>query len=306
MLFRSGYDPLGRRAWREQYRDLAGTPLAQAKRSHYLYAGEGLVAESQQDITLNADGSVSASAAPAITTQYGPRPDAQFTTGMLFIKTRNSNNQDTVAYYHHDQIGTPVQATDKAGNIVWSAHYNAFGKASITTPAATADKPTIASNLRLPGQIEDPETGLHYNYHRYYDASTGRYITQDPIGLAGGINQYAYVGGNPLTYTDPLGLNPAMGCALGVWAGPLGCGAGAAIGTGVALAAILMVPGDTPKDQCPPAPGGKIHAKACEISCWIMNGNCASTPPIRCRWTTRASWLVRLQGTTRISTTRST
>ena len=211
LIARYGYDPLDRRTWREQYRDLTGASLAQAKRSHYLYADEGLVAESQQDITLNADGSVSAGAAPAIGTQYGPRPDSEFTTGMLFIKTRNSNNQDTVAYYHHDQIGTPVQATDKAGNIVWSAYFNAFGKASINTPAATADKPTITSNLRLPGQVEDPETGLHYNYRRYYDASTGRYITQDPIGLAGGINQYRYAGADPVNLIDPTGeIVPAI------------------------------------------------------------------------------------------------
>ena len=185
-----------------------GQALPQAQRTYYLYADEGLIAESTQAITLNADGSVTATGNPQISTQYGPRPDSEFTTGALFVKTKNSNNQDSFAYLHHDHLQTPLQATDKIGNVVWAASYNAFGKASITTPAASADKPTINVNLRLPGQYLDEETGLHYNYRRYYDTDSGRYVTQDPIGVEGGINQYKYAAADPVNMSDPTGECP--------------------------------------------------------------------------------------------------
>lgn len=208
LFARYGYDPFDRRIWREQYRSRNGNALGEAHRTYYLYADEGLIAEATQPISVGGDGSVAASSAPVIATQYGPRMDAEFTTSMLFVKTKNSNGSDTFAYYHHDNLGKPLQATDAAGNIVWSASYSAYGKALITTPTATVEHPTIASSLRLPGQIEDDESGLHYNYRRYYDPESGRYITQDPIGLEGGLNLYRYARANPINMSDPTGECP--------------------------------------------------------------------------------------------------
>jgi RHS repeat-associated protein len=206
LIARYGYDPFNRRIWKEQFGDKAGQALTQAKRTYFLYSDEGLLAEEEQDITLNGDGSTTTSGQPILTTQYGQKPDSLFTTGILFVKTKNSNNEDTIAYYHHDHLNTPIQATDKQGNVVWSANFNAFGRVTITTSAPTPEHPVIVSNLRFPGQYEDNETGLYYNWNRHYEPEAGSYITRDPIGIKGGINVYTYTKGNPLIYTDPQGL----------------------------------------------------------------------------------------------------
>jgi RHS repeat-associated protein len=70
----------------------------------------------------------------------------------------------------------------------------------------TSNATTVASGKVFPGQYYDQETGLHYNYFRYYDPSTGRYITSDPIGMEGGLNTFLYAVGNPLSNDDPFGL----------------------------------------------------------------------------------------------------
>lgn len=205
LIARYGYDPRDRRIWKEQCRGKEGNPLPQAKRSYYLYADEGLIAEATQPISLDINQIASANTAPAITTEYGPNPDGLFGTGLLFIKTRNSNGEEAIGYYQHDQLGTPIQATDKYGNVVWAAEYNVFGKASITTPPATQNAPIITSDLRLPGQVEDQEIGLHYNWRRYYDTADGRYTSMDPAGLIDDATRYLYVNGNPLNLADPSG-----------------------------------------------------------------------------------------------------
>jgi RHS repeat-associated protein len=214
VIARYGYDLLDARVWKEQYRDVTGAPLAQPKRTYYLYSDEGLIGESEQAILVGDDGAVTVNTAvnggvPTITTQYAPRPDEDFTTATLFTKTVNSNGQTVFAYFHHDELGTPLTASDRNGQIVWAASYDVFGRASIVTPAATLERPTINSNLRLPGQYADAETGLHYNYRRYYDPAIGRYVTQDPIGFAGGDNLYRYADADPVNQSDPTGECPA-------------------------------------------------------------------------------------------------
>ncbi len=119
--------------------------------------------------------------------------------------TRQEICAECYEFESEDICSRALQVKSIAGNLQWAAHYNAFGRASIVTPAPTANAPTINLALRLPGQYEDPETGLHYNFRRYYDPETGRYWTQDPIGLEGGINQYGYAQADPINLTDPTG-----------------------------------------------------------------------------------------------------
>ncbi|WP_448110484.1 RHS repeat-associated core domain-containing protein [Pseudomonas lini] len=106
-------------------------------------------------------------------------------------------------YYQLDHLGTPQELTDYGGEIVWSAKYNAYGK---VTHLAFGGGEQLDQPLRFQGQYFDVESGLHYNRHRYYDPEVGRYLTPDPIKLAGGLNQYQYTP-NPTGWVDPLGLS---------------------------------------------------------------------------------------------------
>ncbi|MCV5274879.1 RHS repeat-associated core domain-containing protein, partial [Escherichia coli] len=81
---------------------------------------------------------------------------------------------------------------------VWSASYDANGFAHVHIE-------NVANPLRFQGQYFDQETDLHYNLARYYDPKLGRFIQQDPISIAGGINHYQYAV-NPIQWIDPTGF----------------------------------------------------------------------------------------------------
>ncbi|WP_157494571.1 DUF6531 domain-containing protein [Kutzneria sp. 744] len=98
-----------------------------------------------------------------------------------------------------DIVGTPTELVDERGEIAWRQESTLWGQA-LGTLTGRADTP-----LRFPGQYFDPETGLHYNYLRYYDPVAGRYTSADPLGLFGGLSPHGYVH-NPTGWTDALGL----------------------------------------------------------------------------------------------------
>ncbi len=114
----------------------------------------------------------------------------------------------TILYLHGDHLGTPRVATNEGNVVVWRnlPTSEPFGMA-LPEEDPDGDGRATVINLRFPGQYFDRETELHYNYFRdHYFPELGRYGQSDPIGLAGGINTYGYVGGSPVSFVDPLGL----------------------------------------------------------------------------------------------------
>jgi len=109
-------------------------------------------------------------------------------------------------YYQTDHLGTPLRMTTATGIISWQAQASTFGDTKIDMQIAST-RLAAENNHRFPGQYYDAETGLHQNYFRDYEASLGRYVQRDPIGLRGGINVFGYVGAGPIGFVDPAGLD---------------------------------------------------------------------------------------------------
>ncbi|WP_166636024.1 RHS repeat-associated core domain-containing protein [Halothiobacillus neapolitanus] len=109
-----------------------------------------------------------------------------------------------ISYLLDNHLGAPIAATDAQAQVIWRAHYGPYGQQLDVADSLVKDH--FSLSLRNPGQWQDKESGLYYNDHRYYDPATGRYLSPDPLGLAGGLNAYAYVAANPIAYTDPYGL----------------------------------------------------------------------------------------------------
>ncbi len=162
------YDALGRRIQR--------TPSSGIS-TNFVYDGQDVVKD------INSDGS---------TVEYlnGPGIDNK-------IRQKGSSTSTTY-YFSQDHLGSPTALTGTTGKLVERITYDAYGNSAGST----------RTRYGFTGRERDLLTGLLYYRARFYDPQLGRFISEDPIGLAGGINSFAYVGNNPVLYRDPSGLCP--------------------------------------------------------------------------------------------------
>ena len=122
-------------------------------------------------------------------------------TPLLFLDYTSIDSDPKSAetfFLFTDHLSSPIRVEDVRGDVVWQAEYDPYGTAHIDP------RSRIELNLRFPGHYFDQELNLHYNRFRYYSPELGRYLQSDPIGVAGGLNLYAYAQ-NPLSTVDLRG-----------------------------------------------------------------------------------------------------
>jgi RHS repeat-associated protein len=179
---RYGYDPLGRRAW--TWDSVNGT-------NWHAYDGAQVVAD------LNATGGL----IRAYT--YGPGID-----NLLAITTYGGTASVPSVYYAlKDHLGSVLALTDTNGVIVESYRYDAWGRPTVfDAGGGILAESAVGNRFLWQGREYSWKSGLYYFRARCYDPVTGRWLSNDPIGISGGLNQYVFCGNNPVNFRDPWGL----------------------------------------------------------------------------------------------------
>ncbi len=126
---------------------------------------------------------------------------ARYTTTRALDEKFAELRSSTTSYYQQDGVGSVTSMTNSAGTLANTYTFDSFGK-------LTASTGTLTNPFGFTGRDFDQETGLNYYRARYYDPNVGRFMSEDLIGFAGGINFYDYVENNPVLLTDPFGLAP--------------------------------------------------------------------------------------------------
>lgn len=181
------YDPFGRRIAKHR---LSSDSSQVTERTHFTWDGATLAEQ-----TTHAD------YLPGPHTLSWDHQDLHPLAQTETITTQERIDQRFFAVIT-DLVGAPSELVDpETESIAWRGVSTLWGLSTWRTDSTTY------TPLRFPGQYFDPETGLHYNVHRFYDPETARFISTDPLGLAPAPNPYSYVP-NPHTWSDPLGLSP--------------------------------------------------------------------------------------------------
>lgn len=187
------YDPFARRLEKNVFRPSPDGELALLSSTRYVWDKDRIF----QEIRRAADeaGDPLVEETTYVYEESLGTPLAQRTD----VVQKGARTEGEWRFYVNDPIGTPEELVTGAGQVVAEMRRTAWGK----TETAPAGEP--GTRLRFKGQLEDPETGLHYNRYRYYDPEAGRYISPDPAGNLPDPNEYRY-SLNPIGWVDPLGL----------------------------------------------------------------------------------------------------
>jgi RHS repeat-associated protein len=230
-------------------------------------------------------------------TEIAPAVDGRTRVDRPLAVVNAVNTATPATYYVHvDHLNRPVMMTDGAKAQVWAATWQAWGGSyAITGPQA--------NDSRFPGQWFQLESGLHYNWHRHYDPSIGRFTQPDPLGFVDGPSVYGYVKGLPQQGIDPDGRNSGAGSvggtigqAIGTFTPiPGGAAAGRIIGTGIGIGvsyictrnvtciASCNVQQIDPAAQCPDrVTGGPASSKSEYLACRAAKKDADKNVPRGC------------------------
>ncbi|MFB0616113.1 DUF6531 domain-containing protein [Streptomyces sp. AGS-58] len=197
--WRYAYDPLGRRISKHRVTDDGRA----AERTDFVWDDLCLAEQITPDGWVTTWDYVPDGFRPVAQTTHKPAPTPAGTS--FLARLAEETNPEHSTRFHAvvtDAVGTPTELVSESGELVWQRRTSLWG-ARLPAPDEIASP--VDCPLRFPGQYADPESGLHYNLHRFYDPETARYISADPLGLVPAPDHHAYVT-NPLSWSDPLGL----------------------------------------------------------------------------------------------------
>ncbi|MGW7791319.1 DUF6531 domain-containing protein [Streptomyces tricolor] len=197
--WRYAYDPLGRRGSKHRGADDGSV----ADVTEFVWDDLSLAEQIAPDGWVTTWDYAPDGSRPVAQTHHKPTASAGNPSFLAQLAEESDPDREARLYaVVTDAVGTPTELVAATGDLVWQRRTTLWGA---RLPAPEEAAPPVDCPLRFPGQYADPESGLHYNLHRYYDPETARYLSADPLGLVPAPDHHAYVP-NPLCWSDPLGL----------------------------------------------------------------------------------------------------